>query len=182
MRDSGQVTDGLLPPAPSGSRVPELLSALDIYRSARQTLLGTLELDQSNRDPLAEFAEHLVAVLLGGRLAGSRVQADYDLISAEGKYVQVKYLANPLSGWPNEHTVRRIPGVDWYALVIYEAFEVTGVLAFPPDLTGICSALGKRHPGQSTSLQFTRRNWWTVRENANAFRQLGMHIWLPPFE
>ncbi|KUO16416.1 hypothetical protein AQJ91_36055 [Streptomyces dysideae] len=154
---------------------------MDSYRLARQTLLGTLGLGQSNRDPLAEFAEHLVAALSGGQLAESRVQANYDLRSVDGEYVQVKYLANPLSDWPNEHTVRTIPGVDWYALVVYEAFAVTGVLAFPPDLTEICATLGKRHPAQSTSLQFTRRNWWTIRDNADAYRQLGMRIWVPPF-
>ncbi|MFF3334104.1 hypothetical protein ACFYWX_31895 [Streptomyces sp. NPDC002888] len=80
----------------------------------------------------------MVAALWGGRLAESRVQANYDLISAAGEYVQVKYLANPLSDWTDEHTVRSIPGVDWYALVVYEAFAVTGHLAFPPDLTEIC--------------------------------------------
>ncbi|MGW2698562.1 hypothetical protein [Streptomyces sp. NPDC001340] len=175
------MTDGLLPPPPHGSGIPDLLSALESYRSARQTFLGTLGLGQSNRDPLSEFAEHLVAALFGGRLAASRVQADYDLISAEGEYVQVKYLANPLSGWPNEHLVRSIPGVVWYTLVIYEGFDVTGVLAFPPDLTAICSALGKRHPDQSATLQFTRRNWSTIRQDPNAFRQLGMRFWLPPF-
>ncbi|WP_411147410.1 hypothetical protein [Streptomyces sp. A30] len=175
------MTDSVLPPAPNGADVPELLSSLDSYRLARQTLLGTLGLGQSNRDPLAEFAEHLLAALWGARLAESRVQANYDLISADGEHVQVGYLANPVSDWPNEHTVRRIPGVDWYALVVYEVFAVTGVLAFPPDLTQICSALGKRHPGQSTSLQFTRRNWWTVRDNADVFRQLGMRVWFPPF-
>jgi hypothetical protein len=101
----------------------------------------------------------LVAALWGGRLAESRVQANYDLISADGEYVQVNYLPNLLSDWPNEHTVRSISSVDWYALVVYEVFAVTCVLAFPPDLTEICSALGKRHPGQSASLQLTRRNW-----------------------
>ncbi|WEO92753.1 hypothetical protein A6P39_000670 [Streptomyces sp. FXJ1.172] len=175
------MTDSVLCPAPNGAGLAELLSGLDSYRLARQTLLGVLGLGQSNRDPLAEFAEHLVGALWQGQLAESRVQANYDLISADGECVQVKYLANPLSDWPNEHTVRSIPGVRWYALVVYEAFAVTGVLAFPSDLTEICSALGKRHPGQSTSLQLTRRNWWTIRDNADAYRQLGMRIWVPPF-
>ncbi|MFG3207761.1 hypothetical protein [Streptomyces sp. NPDC048192] len=176
------MTDNVLRPAPHSADVPELLSLLDSYRLARQSLLGALGLGRSNRDPLAEFAEHLVAALWGGgQLAESRVQANYDVVSADGEYIQVKYLANPLSDWPNEHTVRSIPGVDWYTLVVYESFSVTGVLAFPPDLTEICSDLGKRHPGQPTSLQFTRRNWWSIRDNADAYRQLGMRIWLPPF-
>ncbi|MFI5530096.1 hypothetical protein ACIA8O_16280 [Kitasatospora sp. NPDC051853] len=168
-------------PEPNGAAVSGLLGALASYRTARQELLEIMALGRSNRDPLAEVAEHLVLALWGGRLAESRVQANYDLVSADGEFVQVKYLANPLGSWPNEHTVRSIPGVDWYALVVYEAFEVTGVLAFPPDLAEICTALGKRHPGQSTSLQFTHRNWRTIREDAETHRQLGMRIWLPPF-
>ena len=72
-----------------------------------------------------------------------------------GEFIQVKYLANPLGSWPNEHTVRSISDVAWYALVVYEALDVTGVLAFPPDLAEICRARRKRHPGQSTSLQFS---------------------------
>jgi hypothetical protein len=80
------VTDDVLPPAPNGANVLELLSALNAYRVARQALLETLGLGQSNRDPLAEFAEHLVAALWGGQLAESRVQANYDLTSADGQY------------------------------------------------------------------------------------------------
>ncbi|MEU4066496.1 hypothetical protein AB0F25_29600 [Streptomyces wedmorensis] len=175
------MTDHDSRPVPSNAAAPGLLSALASYRTARQELLETMALSGSNRDPLAEVAEHLVLALWGGRLAESRVQANYDLVSADGQFVQVKYLANPLGSWPNEHTVRSISGVDWYALVIYEAFEVTGVLAFPPALAEICTALGKRHPGQSTSLQFTRRNWWAIRDDVETYRRLGMRVWLPPF-
>ncbi|MFB7260734.1 hypothetical protein ACFCXH_01015 [Streptomyces nojiriensis] len=171
-----------LPPVPNNAATHGLLSALASYRAARQELLAIMALGRSNRDPLAEVAEHLVLALWGGRLAESRVQANYDLVSLDSEFVQVKYLANPLGIWPNEHTVRSIPGVDWYVLVLYEAFEVTGVVAFPPDLSEICTALCKRHPGQSTSLQFTRRNWWAIRDDAETYRQLGMRVWLPPFQ
>ncbi|MFB6892821.1 hypothetical protein ACFCX4_26310 [Kitasatospora sp. NPDC056327] len=174
------MTDHDSPPAPDDA-APGLLNALAAYRTARRALLGTIGLGRSNRDPLAEVAEHLVLALWGGRLAASRVQADYDLVAADGEFVQVKYLANPSDGWPNEHVVKRVPGVHWYVLVLYEAFEVTGVLAFPPDLTDICAALGKRHSDRSATLQFTRRNWWAVRDGADAFRRLGMRVWLPPF-
>ncbi|MFF3624799.1 hypothetical protein [Streptomyces sp. NPDC002467] len=168
-------------PASNAAAALGLLSSLASYRTARQELLETMGLGRSNRDPLAEVAEHLALALWEGRLAESRVQARYDLVSADGAFVQVKYLANPLDSWPNEHSVRSIPGVAWYTLVVYEAFEVTGVLAFPPDLAEICRALGKRHPEQSTSLQFTRRNWWTIRDDVETYRQLGMRVWLPPF-
>jgi hypothetical protein len=81
----------------------------------------------------------------------------------------------------NEHLIRRIEGVRWYALVVFEAFAITAVLAFPPQLTLIGAALGKRHPRQDETLQLTRRNYWALRENADQYRSLGMRIWLPPF-
>lgn len=167
---------------PRTSRASELLSALDAYRVARQALLSALGLPVSNRDPLAEFSEHLVAALAGGVLASSRVQAGHDLVLGEGAKVQVRYLANPAGVWVNEHLVHRIAGVDWYALVLFEAFTVVGVLIFPMgELGSICQALGKRHPRQEDALQFTRRNWWTIRDAPDRFRSLGVRLWLPPF-
>lgn len=116
------------------SRVTELLAALEQYRAARERLLDVLGPRRSNRDPLAEFAEHFVAVLMGGRLAASPVQASWDAELTDGGKVQVKYLANTTPGagaWVNEHLVRSIPGVDWYALVIIEGFQVSGVARLP---------------------------------------------------
>jgi len=161
--------------------VTELLAALDVYRPARQQLLATLGLGPSNRDPLAEFSEHFVMALMGGTLASSRVQAHYDLITPAGQKVQVRYLANPSEVWVNEHLVYRIAGVEWYALVLFETFAVTAVLAFPQELMAIGAELGKRHPRQDETLQLTRRNYWAMRGSPHRFRSLGMQIWLPPF-
>lgn len=161
------------------ARLAELGAALDTYRPARQQMLATLGLGGSNRDPLAEWSEHFVNALTGGRLAESRVQPKYDLI-VDGLRVQVSYLANPSARWVNEHLVRSLTGADRYALVLFEAFTVTGVLAFPHDLTAIGAALGKEHGEQATTLQFTRRNWWAIRDDPGTFRDLGMTIWLPP--
>lgn len=48
----------------------------------------------SNRDPVPEVAEHLVADILGGTLAPpSRVQAAWDVETPAGK-VQVRTLSN----------------------------------------------------------------------------------------
>ncbi|MET9880388.1 hypothetical protein ABZZ36_38150 [Actinacidiphila glaucinigra] len=95
--------------------------------------------------------------------------------------VQVRYLANASVPWANEHLVHRLPGVDWYVLVLFKAFEVVGVASFPPDLTAICAALDKQHPHQERHLQFTRCNWLTVRDHVEAYRALSMRIWLPSF-
>ncbi|MDX2819236.1 hypothetical protein PV410_43115 [Streptomyces sp. PA03-5A] len=167
------------PPAVAGPG--DYLHGLAAYRAARRTLLATLGVEQSNRDPLSEFAERFVAALWGGRLAASRVQRHYDIETPNGEKIQVKYLANASVSWVNEHPVHRFPGVDWYVLVLFEAFEVVGVVGFPPDLTEICAALGKQHPHQERHLQFTRRNWLTIRDHAEAYRALNVRIWLPPF-
>lgn len=164
-------------------RVSELLTALDAYRPARQAFLATLGLPTSNRDPFAEFSEQLVHALMGGTVATSRVQAGYDLVLRDDRKLQVRYVANPGDAWVNEHVVHRIPGVELYALVMFEAFAVTGVLVLQTtDLAEICAALGKRHPRQDETLQFTRRNFWTIRDDPDRFRQLGMRVWLPPLE
>jgi hypothetical protein len=168
----------------SGRRVGELLGALNEYQAARQRLLKVLGPRQSNRDPLAEFAEHFVAALMGGCVAASPIQARWDVQLPDGAKVQVKYLANSAPGtgaWINEHVVRSAPGVEWYALVIIEGFQVSGVTAFPAVLAPVCRALGKRHPNQDTTLQFGRRNWLAVAGNPDPFRALGLRVWLPPF-
>lgn len=162
-------------------RTRQLLDALDAYRKPRQHFLEALGSTASNRDPLAEFSEHLVHALMGGALAANRVQVRHDLVLHDGMKVQVRYLANSSKSWVNEHRVYRIPGIALYALVIFEAFEVVGVLVFPLDaLDPIGAALGKRHPRQDEQLQLTPRNWMTIRGDPGKFRRLGMKIWLPP--
>ena len=168
----------------TGHRVNELLAALEEYRAARERLLDVLGPRRSNRNPLAEFAECLVAALMHGRLAASPVQPAWDAELDDGGKVQVKYLANttPKAGtWVNEHLLRSLQGVDWYVLVIIEGFQVSGVAAFPAALGPICHALGKQHAHQDAALQFGRRNWLAIRDHPERFRDLGMQIWLPPF-
>ncbi|NMO54532.1 hypothetical protein HH310_25530 [Actinoplanes sp. TBRC 11911] len=161
-------------------RFAALLESLDAYRVARHALLAVLGLPASNRDPLAELSEHLVHALLGGELAVSRVQAHWDLTLPDGDTVQVKYLANPTGIWVNEHAIRRHANVQHYALVIFEAFAVVGVLVLPTArLPAFHAALGKRHPRGEDELQFTQRNWQTVRADPGRFRALGMTVWLP---
>jgi hypothetical protein len=166
-------------------RIAELLAALEEYRVARERLLKILGPRMSNRDPLAEFAEHFVAALMGGRLAPNPVQAYWDIELPDGAKVQAKYLVNSADSsskaWVNEHLVRSLPGVAWYALVVIEGFRVSGVVAFPPGLGPICRALGKQHGDQDMTLQFGRSNWLAIRDHADQFRALGMRVWLPPF-
>jgi hypothetical protein len=53
---------------PTPPRAVTLVAALEQYRNARQHFLALLGLPMSNRDPLAEFSEHLVAALTGAAL------------------------------------------------------------------------------------------------------------------
>src|SRR5262249_4146577 len=155
------------------ARLEVLLRSLEAYRAARVRLLEVLDLAVSNRDPLAEFSEHLVQALLGGKLASSRVQKGYDLTIPSGERVQVRYLANPGAvSWVNEHNVRCGPGFDLYALVVYEAFTPVGVLVFPASLTAIGAALHKAHSGQELNLELTRANYLMIRADPDRFRQL----------
>lgn len=121
----------------------------------------------------------LVATLVGGTLATSRVQAGWDLETPDGTRYQVKSLSNTIDSGVNEHFIRSRPGVDRYALVMIEDFTVVGVVAFPPDLTNVCATLGKKHPRQDVELQFTRANWLAIRNHPEQFRELGVQIWLP---
>ena len=73
-------------------------------------ILDVLGIPTSNRDPLAEFSERLVAALLSGALAPNRVQAGYDVTLPVGGTVQVKYLADPEGLGSTSTTSARSPG------------------------------------------------------------------------
>jgi len=154
--------------------VERLLDAFAEYSEARLKLLALLS--QGNRDPLADFSEHLVARLVNGTLADNRVQKGWDVRSGD-QLIQVKYLANSAGDhWVNEITIRSVPGVDRFALLVYESFVPLAVLIFPSDLSGVCAELGKRHPDQASSLQFTRRNFRSVLERPERFGELGVQV------
>ncbi len=75
-------------------RVSALVEALERYREARLELLGVLGLPLSNREPLAEWSEHLVAAVLDGKLAESPVKSGWDMMTPAGEKVQVRSLNN----------------------------------------------------------------------------------------
>jgi hypothetical protein len=167
-------------------RSPDLARVTDIYGryvEARNALLAELNLGRnSNRDPLAEFAEWLVAALLAGKLAPSPVQAHWDVEARGVGKVQVKYLAN--SGnerWVNEHPVRVTDLMDAYAIVFYESLLPVSVILLPARrLVEVGLALGKRHPDQDTTLQLTRANYVRLIREPGVFRPLGVRTWRAP--
>ena len=161
---------------PTTSQV-ELLTSLRSYRAARQELLAVLGCSESNRDPLAEFAERVAHAILGGILAANRVQKGHDLVTDDGQKVQVKYLANPEGAWVNEHHVDFRGGCDRYAVLIVEALDAKALVVFSREgLADVCSALGKRHPNQDTTLQLTRANYLAIASSPDRFQSLGVTL------
>ncbi|WP_456788334.1 hypothetical protein [Cellulomonas sp. P5_C5] len=160
-------------------RTAELLAALAEYRIARRRLLELIGLATSNRDPVPELAEHLVAEILGGVLADSRVQAGWDVVTSEGA-VQVRTLSNSGSDrWVNEHVVQSMATVDRYALVIVEDLAISAVLVFPADLSRVGAHLGKRHGNQTATLQLTRLDYTRLMDDRPGAAAAGVQIWTP---
>ena len=131
----------------------------------------------SNRDPLAEFSEHLVAALLDATVATSRVQAGWDLTDQAGRTVQVRYLANPSERWINEHVVDFRGGADRYALVVFEDLDPRAVIVFEREqLAGVGDALGKRHRDLDVTLQLTQANYRRLRAAPAEFEPHGVTV------
>ena len=167
------------------SEMSDLSRALAVFRryvEARNALLDELKLRRkSNRDPLAEFSEWLVATLIGGTRADNPVQKGWDVRGPDDEKVQVKYLANSTGQWINEHTIHVTEWVNSYALVIFEDLLPQAVVIFPArNLAAIGKALGKRHSDLDTTLQFTQTNYRRIRENMPQFKTLSVQLYLAP--
>jgi hypothetical protein len=159
----------------------DLFCHLQRYAEARRAFLQALSVAGSNRDPLAEFAERLAAVLLGGKLADSRTQKGWDLELPDQSKVQVRYLANTTNRWVNEHVVKFEPGVSQYALLVIENLEAHTLIVFAADrIAEVGKKLKKTHADQGRTLQFTRRNYDQLMEEMPAFGQLGVRIFQLP--
>lgn len=155
----------------------ELREAFGRYARGRAELLEAIGVTGSNRDPLAEFSERLVAALLDGELATNRVQRGWDVMAA-GRRVQVKYLANASDDvWVNEHHIHMTADVDDYAIVFFEALLPVTAIVFQVDrLLEIATTLRKKHPNQETTLQLTRVNYRQLIAERDRFAELGVRI------
>jgi hypothetical protein len=157
-------------------KATSILAALADYRRARAAFLEILGCAASNRDPLAELSERLVAALVDGILPESRVQRGYDVVAGDER-IQVRYLANPSGAWVNEHLVDFRGDCDAYALVVVEALDPRHVIIFRrAGLAEVCRALGKRHPDQDRTLQLTRRNYLQILAERQRFRPFGVDV------
>ena len=147
-----------------------VLKSLNAYSAERRRFLKSIDWLGSNRDPFSVVSEIIVQHLMGGQLAGNQVQARWDLIDANGREVQVKYLANTEKTWANAHDVVFPTGVGIYALVIFEAHSPQTVVVFNKEHIGhLCNRLDKRHGNQDRGIQFTQRNYLEVLQNVEKF-------------
>lgn len=151
-----------------------------LYREARLNLLSAMGMPQSCRDPRSEYAEVLVAHLVGGTLADNRVQKDWDVREPNGDRIQVKHLANAATGgWVNWLTIEPNDGMEWLAIVLFLDLSPVAVYMFPSgDLTPICQALRKRHGDQAKKLEFTKTNHRDISADPAKYEALGMRVFL----
>jgi len=160
------------------SNLNEFLSAFLSYRTGRLKFLAQIGCAESNRDPLAEASEYLVALLTGGELVKNRVQKGYDVVGSDGKRIQVKYLANPLNENKNGHTIQFPNEADLYAVVVFENLLPRSVLVFTRESVGpVYDRLGKRHKGRGYRLELTKANTETIALNAQEFRAMGIAVY-----
>lgn len=166
----------------TGSRWEELREAFTAYARGRQQLLDAIGVGVSNRDPLSDFSEHLVAALLDGQLATNRVQRGWDLTTPSGRRVQVKYLANPGGGaaWINGIAISFGSGPDEpddFAVVFFDALLPVSVVAFAREqLLEVCVRLKKRHPNQERTLQLTQANYQRLLAERGDFAPHGVRV------
>jgi hypothetical protein len=110
-------------------------------------------------------------------MAASRVQRGFDVTTASGERVQVRFLANPSAQWVNGHVVDFTGDCDSYALVVFEDHRPLSVLLFQRGtFAAVCAALGKRHPRQDVQLQLTRANYQQLVEEADRFAKIGVTV------
>lgn len=163
--------------------MPDLAQVLAVYQryvDARNALLVELSL-QSNRDPLAEFSEWLVAAVVNGTLASNRNQKGWDVLAPDNQRIQVKYLANSANSSVNWHEIQISELMDIYAIVYFESLLPKSIIFFPThNLAEIGKALGKRHGNLDTKLQFTRTNHRYILDHPETLKALGVRLFLPP--
>ena len=153
------------------------MNAYKGYWDERHKLLKAIDCAKSNRDPLSEFSEALVASITAGERAKNRTQKGWDLELPDGTYMEVKYLANPGEGtWPNEHNVKRIEGTEFYALVVFLDLYPRAVHIFPMKKLGdLYERLGKEHIHKGEELHVGRLAHEQLLKEKEDFKKIGVY-------
>ena len=163
--------------APAGPE-KDLVRRYEKYRLARATFLRKLGTFESQREPRVEFAEHLVAAFVGGKLAADRNQPGWDVVGPNGERIQVRTLSNHWGNyWKNDHTVDFRGDCDRYALVVFDVHQLHSLFIFPREGNRrIYDLLKKRHGHPDATLQVTQANAAAFESNPEPFEALGMVI------
>jgi hypothetical protein len=105
----------------------------------------------------------------------------WDVRGPDDERIQVKYLANPVGRWVNEHEIRVNERMDSYAIVIYEALLPQAVIVFPKyNLEVVGAPLGKRSSNLDIGFWFTQANYRHVCNEIAIFNTLGIRLYLAP--
>jgi hypothetical protein len=127
--------------AENPTKAPEIAIALGHWSGYVQSKKALIEAGviRSFKAPEADFAEWLVAILLGGSLPASKSHPAFDVV-AQGKRVQVKSVckaAGNLNGYiVNERDRVNDPnaGASHYAFVFFRDLELESAFLLPEDV------------------------------------------------
>ena len=156
------------------------LDLLAGYCEARRELLKAVGVSDSCRDPLAEFAEWIVARWTNGRLADSRVERGYDVISSDGRKLQIKCLSNPAHVARNGIVVRIPPEADDFVVVWYKDLTLQAIVLMPrKSFADVYTRLGKRHSEPGERLDLYEADIDRMLKSHTEFTSLGVRIWKP---
>jgi hypothetical protein len=159
-----------------------IIAAFEAYRASRIRLMALLGPADSQRDPLTEFGEWLVARLVGGRLAESRTQPGHDVIGPTRERIQVRTLSNPARYDRNSVIVEFKEGVDRFAVVFYEDFRPQVVTIFRTgSFRELNRILGNRptKADPEVKLSLSLRHVVIFRTNPEMFATRGVSVYHP---
>ena len=123
-------------------------------------------------------AEEIVVRLYGGKRAPSRTQKGWDVTSADGLKIQVKYLANSHPGrWVNEHEVVFPKEARFYAVVIIQDLKLQSVVVFDKKhVKTIREALDCRSQHSKPGFCLTKRRYDKIVDAPEDFASVGVTL------
>lgn len=157
------------------------LAVYESYIGALRALMRELhQKPHADGDPLLDFSAWLVTTLTRGTRTATPHKSSWDVHSANGERIRVKYLVNAKERWDDEHLVLVSYMIDSYALVVFECFLPQAVIIFPARrLAAVGRGLGRREDNLDTMLRFSHANYHQLLNKPSFFKALGIKLYLP---